>query len=180
MNERVDVENIIEVSNTKHTKRGKKNGEGSDEEEDPNEQSPKNEQEKKYHESVISDIYGDISSSDEDEEDEETQEKKILEESKKKEEELKRQNSKKSAIPEKVMETVNNMFEQAKTRYQEQQQLVKVERAVSGVFSNAFTKVFSFANLNSSMTSSKRTRYLFHRQICLKSKKSRSHHSTTI
>ena len=144
MNEKVDVDNIIEVSHTRHTKRGKKDGEGSDEEEEEaNTGSPKDEQEQKYHESVINDVYGDISSSDEDEEDEEAQEKKILEESKKKELEIKRQNSKKagSVLPERVMETVHNMYEQAKTKYHEQPQLVKVERAVSGVFSNAFTKV---------------------------------------
>lgn len=61
MNEKVDVNNIIEVSNTKHTTRP---------EDEHKPLAPKTEEEQKYHENIISDIYGDLSSSDSDDDEE--------------------------------------------------------------------------------------------------------------
>ena len=52
MNERVELDNIIEVSNTKHTKRNSESQHLSDDEDAPTAQ-PRNEEEKKYHENVI-------------------------------------------------------------------------------------------------------------------------------
>jgi hypothetical protein len=79
MNEKVDVANVIEVSNTKHTK---KRGGDSDDDDDGEDGSgtpgkttgPANEEEKKYHENVISDVYGSISSDDDDDDDDDEEE----------------------------------------------------------------------------------------------------------
>lgn len=90
MNEKVDINNIIEVSHTKHTKKNHQNNESDDDEEDETKAKGLNEEDKKYHENVISDIYGSISSEDEDEEENsENLDKQIEEEAKLKEEELK-------------------------------------------------------------------------------------------
>lgn len=71
MNERVESDSLIEVSNTKHTRRKNANGEEIDDSDEESTIVPKkDEAELQYHESVINDIYGSMSSEEDDEDNE--------------------------------------------------------------------------------------------------------------
>jgi hypothetical protein len=78
MNEKVDKDNIVELS------KASTDAAHSDEEAKP----IKNEEEKEYHESIMNDVYNSMTSSD-DEEDEEKQKQKLHQEVKQLEEEKK-------------------------------------------------------------------------------------------
>lgn len=67
MNEKVDSENILEIEKPKKAK------EDGDSDEETHSVPKKGEEEQKYHESVIQDVYGDLSDSEEEDEEESQQ-----------------------------------------------------------------------------------------------------------
>ncbi|CDW76654.1 UNKNOWN [Stylonychia lemnae] len=148
MNEKVDINNIIEVSNTKHTKKREDGHESDEDEDETHHVKPINEEEKKYRDNVIDDLYGSISSEDEDDEEAQNDlDQQIEEEAKQKEQQLKQEQESKQGLkinPQVVMEKVNQVFEIAKNKYQQDVNTDKVKV----MFNTAYSKFNTIVEKN--------------------------------